>query len=86
MKRAHQAHRDQDHALGTLLEYLAAQLRALTAERDRAERAEARLREVRRAMDMKQTVDGVTDRGWLTPDEWILDKVGEALGDDEATA
>lgn len=59
---------------------------ALAAERDRADRAEARLREARKAMDANQTIDGVTDRGWLTPDEWLLDKVAEALGEGKATA
>lgn len=59
---------------------------ALAAERDRADRAEARLREARKAMDGNQTVDGVTDRGWLTPDEWLLDKVAEALGKEGTAA
>lgn len=77
--------RDSDLILSDSVRDVEKLLTALAAERDRADRAEARLLEARKAMDANQTVDGVTDRGWLTPDEWLLNKVAEALGKDEAT-
>ena len=71
---------------GLLEDALAAATTERDQERERADRAEARIREARKAMVGNQTINGVTDRGWLTPDEWLLDKVAEALGEDEATA
>lgn len=49
---------------------------------DALRRAERRVSRAMTALSAQQTVEGVTDRGWLSPDEWVLDKVGEALSDD----
>lgn len=36
-----------------------------------------------RNFDGRQTVDGVTDRGWLSPDEWHAEQVGLILDEVE---
>jgi len=45
-------------------------------------RAERRVSRAMAALSSQQTVEGLTDKGWLSPDEWVLDKVGEALSVD----
>jgi hypothetical protein len=45
----------------------------------RAVTAEGRISRALAAFERQQTVDGVTDQGWMSPDEWLLGEVHAAL-------